>query len=69
MSVLVDGVPICNNDINKRIFRFEDINGSLTPDIVTAATKYETAVPAFTRMIKGFAVFPECAANLLPASD
>lgn len=54
LSVLVDGVPICNNDINKRIFRFEDINGSLTPDIVTAATKYETAVPAFTRMIKGF---------------
>lgn len=54
LSVLVDGVPICNNDISKRIFRFEDVNGCLTPNIVTAATKYETAVPAFTRMIKGF---------------
>lgn len=54
LSVLVGGVPICNNDINKRIFWFQDLNGCLTPDIVTAATKYETAVPAFTRMIKGF---------------
>ena len=54
LSVLVDGVPICNNDISKRTFRFEDVNGCLTPNIVTAATKYETAVPAFTRMIKGF---------------
>ena len=54
LSVLVDGVPICNNDINKRIFRFEDINGILKSDIVTAATKYETDFPAFTRMIKGF---------------
>ncbi len=54
LSVLVDGVPICNNDSNKRVFRFEDITGVLVPEIVTVATKYETAVPAFTRMIKGY---------------
>lgn len=54
LSVLVDGIPICNNDISKRTFRFEDVSGCLTQDMVTEATHYETAVPAFTRMIKGF---------------
>ena len=54
LSVLVDGNPICNNAQSKRIFRFEDVNGCLDSNIVTAATKYEIAVPAFTRMIKGF---------------
>ena len=54
MSVLVDKVPICNNDRKKRVFRVEDFTESLTPDLVNVATKYETAVPAFTRMIKGY---------------
>lgn len=54
LSVLVDQIPICNNDKNKRTFKFEDEIACLTPDIVSVATKYETAVPAFTKMIKGY---------------
>lgn len=53
LNIVIGGVVICNNGVD-RLFTYDTVDGILGSDIVSDSIKYETAVPAFTRMIKGF---------------
>lgn len=54
LNILVDGTIICNNRKDNRQLIFRSQNDKLLPSVVSPNTKYETAVPAFSGMIRGF---------------
>lgn len=53
LNLIVDDEIICNNEKRRLTYETERTD-LLTSDLVSLGTSYETAVPAFTRMIKGY---------------
>ena len=54
LTVYIGQDPICNNDWENRLLYIKNAASKLTPDLVSVSHQYETAVPAFTKLIKGY---------------
>lgn len=54
INVVVGDRIICNNSRQKKIFDYVEYTYALQPGVISDIKKYEIAVPAFSRTIKGF---------------